>query len=223
MSDTEQLYFEMPIKRSLGIEDFRISDCNKLAFDLVTKFCKEEISTGVISGPPFSGKSHLCKILIKQITNKNIILIDRIEKDLLETIDSCDFLIIENINNIQGINEENHLFHAINFIKQNHKQLLLTSQDSLVNIDLTLEDLKSRLEAMIEASISEPDDKLMESIIIKIFNDRQLLITPKVLNFLMKRLERSYKEINHFIEIIDKTSLKKGKKISIKLINDLLN
>jgi len=223
MSDTEQLYFEMPIKRSLGIEDFRISDCNKLAFDLVTKFCKEEISTGVISGPPFSGKSHLCKILIKQITNKNIILIDRIEKDLLETIDSCDFLIIENINNIQGINEENHLFHAINFIKQNHKQLLLTSQDSLVNIDLTLEDLKSRLESMIEASISEPDDKLMESIIIKIFNDRQLLITPKVLNFLMKRLERSYKEINHFIEIIDKTSLKKGKRISIKLINGLLN
>jgi len=223
MSDIEQLYFEMPIKTSLGIEDFRISDSNKLAFDLVTKFCKEEISTGVISGPPFSGKSHLCKILIKQITNKNIILIDRIEKDLLETIDSCDFLIIENINNIQGINEENHLFHAINFIKQNHKQLLLTSQDSLVNIDLTLEDLKSRLEAMIEASISEPDDKLMESIIIKIFNDRQLLITPKVLNFLMKRLERSYKEINHFIEIIDKTSLKKGKRISIKLINGLLN
>jgi chromosomal replication initiation ATPase DnaA len=63
----------------------------------------------------------------------------------------------------------------------------------------------------------------MESIIIKIFNNRQLLITPSLLNFLMKRLDRSYKEINNFIEIIDKTSLKKGKKISIKLINDILN
>ncbi len=91
------------------------------------------------------------------------------------------------------------------------------------DINLNLEDLKSRLESMIGANISEPDDQLMESIVIKIFNDRQLLITPLLLNYLMKRLDRSYKEINNFIEIIDKTSLKKGKKISIKLIKDILN
>lgn len=223
MSDTEQLYFEMPIKNSLGIEDFRISNSNKLAFDLVISLIKKEIFTGIIFGPPFSGKSHLCKILAKQIKDKKVITIDRINEDMLETIDSCDFLIIENINNIVEINEENHLFHAINFINQNEKQLLLTSQNSLSNINLNLEDLKSRLESMIGVNISEPDDQLMESIIIKIFNNRQLLITPSLLNFLMKRLDRSYREINNFIEIIDKTSLKKGKKISIKLINDILN
>ncbi len=223
MNDTEQLYFEMPIKNSFGIEDFRVSNSNKLAFDLVCSLIKKEIFTGIIFGPPFSGKSHLCKILAEQVKNKKVITIEKIKEDILETIDSCDFLIIENINNILEIDEENLLFHAINFINQNEKQLLLTSQNSLSDINLNLEDLKSRLESMIGANISEPDDELMESIVIKIFNNRQLLITPLLLNYLMKRLDRSYKEINNFIEIIDKTSLKKGKKISVKLIKDILN
>ena len=57
---------------------------------------------------------------------------------------------------------------------------------------------------------------------IKIFNDKQLLINPNVIEFLMARLERSYKSMNDFIERIDKFSLEKGKKITIALINDLV-
>ncbi len=94
MNDTEQLYFDMPIKNSFGIEDFRISNSNKLAFDLVISLIRKEIFTGIIFGPPFSGKSHLCKILTEQIKNKKVITIEKINEDILETIDSCDFLII---------------------------------------------------------------------------------------------------------------------------------
>ncbi|GIR16345.1 MAG: hypothetical protein CM15mP29_3330 [Alphaproteobacteria bacterium] len=37
------------------------------------------------------------------------------------------------------------------------------------------------------AFIEEPDDMLMEALIIKLFNDRQILIKPNIVNFLMQR------------------------------------
>ena len=103
----------------------------------------------------------------------------------------------------------------------NTKELggIIHSDEFLV---IKLEDLKSRLNAILEAKIMQPDDELMKLVLIKIFNDKQLLINPNVINFLKSRLERSYKSINDFIEKIDKFSLEKGKKITIALINDLI-
>ena len=98
----------------------------------------------------------------------------------------------------------------------------MTSRKPISEIDLNLEDLKSRLNSILEAKIKEPDDQLMKLLLIKIFNDKQLKINPNIIDFLVSRLERSYESINLFIEKIDKFSLEKGKKITIPLINDLL-
>ena len=82
--------------------------------------------------------------------------------------------------------------------------------------------MRSRLDAIFEAKIQEPDDKLMEYIIVKIFNDRQIAANPKIVSYLMKRLDRSYEGINKFLDLIDNFSLEKGKRISVKLISEYL-
>ena len=129
----------------------------------------------------------------------------------------------ENIDKVKHDSAEQDLFHIINLVKENNKKLLMTSRKPISEIDLNLEDLKSRLNSILEAKIKEPDDELMRLILVKIFNDKQLKINPNVIDFLVSRLERSYESINFFIEKIDKFSLEKGKKITIPLINDLLN
>ena len=73
------------------------------------------------------------------------------------------------------------------------------------------------------ASIEEPDDTLMEALIIKLFNDRQISVKPKTVNFLMQRIERSYLGVSEIIELIDKVSLSQKKSISIKLIKGLID
>ena len=135
---------------------------------------------------------------------------------------TSDIFILENIDKVKHDKSEQELFHIINLAKENNKKLLMTSRKPISEIDLNLEDLKSRLNSILEAKIKEPDDQLMELILIKIFNDKQLKINPNVIDFLVSRLERSYESINLFIEKIDKFSLEKGKKITIPLINDLL-
>ena len=222
MKNSKQLYFEMPNKTSLGVEDYIVTDSNNFAFDLIAKMIKGEINFGLISGPPYSGKTHLSKILIKSASNYKSSYIDRDYQNILDIFEASDILILENIDKVKHDKAEKDLFHIINLVKENNKKLLMTSRKSISEIDLSLKDLKSRLNSTLEAKIKEPDDQLMELILIKIFNDKQLKINPNVIDFLMSRLVRSYKSINLFIEKIDKFSLEKGKKITIPLINDLL-
>ena len=222
MNNSKQLYFEMPNKSALGIEDYMITDSNNFAFDLIIKMVKGEINFGLISGPPYSGKTHLSKILVKNTINYKSLYIDRDYQNILDKFESSDILILENIDKVKYDKSEQDLFHIINLVKESNKKLLMTSRKSISEIDLSLEDLKSRLNSIIEAKIKEPDDQLMKLILIKIFNDKQLKINPNVIDFLMSRLVRSYESINLFIEKIDKFSLEKGKKITIPLINDLL-
>ena len=222
MKNSKQLYFEMPNKKALGIEDYIVTNSNNFAFDLIVKMVKGEINFGLISGPPYSGKTHLSKILIKNARNYKILYFDRDYQNMLNRFEDSDFFILENINNVKHDKFEQKLFHIINLAKENNKKLLMTSRKPISEIDLNLEDLKSRLNSILESKIKEPDDQLMELLLIKIFNDKQLKINPNIIDFLVSRLERSYESINLFIEKIDKFSLEKGKKITIPLINDLL-
>lgn len=222
MKNSKQLYFDMPDKTALGIEDYIITESNSFAFDLISRMIRGEINQGVISGPSFSGKTHLSKILIKNIGSNESLYIDGDYKKIIEKVGSSNLIVIENIDKVLEDRSEEDLFHIINFTKENDKKLLMTSCKSISNIEFKLEDLKSRLNAILEAKIMQPDDELMKLVLIKIFNDKQLLINPNVIDFLKSRLERSYKSINDFIEKIDKFSLEKGKKITIALINDLI-
>ena len=222
MKNSKQLYFDMPDKTALGIEDYIITESNSFAFDLISRMIRGEINQGVISGPSFSGKTHLSKILIKNIGSNESLYIDRDYKKIIEKVGSSNLIVIENVDKVIEDRSEEDLFHIINFTKESDKKLLMTSGKSISNIEFKLEDLKSRLNAVIEAKIMQPDDELMKLVLIKIFNDKQLLINPNVIDFLRSRLERSYKSINDFIEKIDKFSLERGKKITIALINDLI-
>ena len=131
--------------------------------------------------------------------------------------------IIENIEKITSKEEEIILFHSVNLSKELSKVLLLTSSKKVSELNIQTPDLRSRLEAMQITTILEPDDILMEALIIKLFNDRQLVVKPKVVNFLMQRVERSYLGIMEIIDFLDNSSLSEKKSISIKFINELLN
>ena len=149
MENSKQLYFEMPNNTALGIEDYIITDSNSFAFDLILRMIKNEIKLGIVSGPSFSGKTHLSKILIKNIGTDEHLYIDKDYKNIIEKVGSSNLIVIENIDKVIENKSEEDLFHIINFTKENDKKLLMTSSKSVSNIEFKLEDLKSRLSAII--------------------------------------------------------------------------
>ena len=107
-------------------------------------------------------------------------------------------------------------------IYQDNKYLLILSNKTISKINYNLEDLNSRAKNCISAQIENPDDDLIFAIIVKNFSDRQIKLEKKLLEFIIKRIERSYGKIYEFIYKVDELSLKKKKPINLKTIREIL-
>ena len=114
------------------------------------------------------------------------------------------------------------IFTLINIIDQDNKYLIITSEEPIVNINFNLNDLKSRAKIFLLQNIDKPDDDLIFALILKNLSDRQISLDKKLINYLIKRIDRSYSKIFDFIYKIDEISLKKKKSIDLKIIKEVL-
>ena len=62
----------------------------------------------------------------------------------------------------------------------------------------------------------------MFALILKNLSDRQIIIDKKLIDYITKRVVRSYSKIFDFIYKIDQLSLKKKKSIDFKIIKEAL-
>ena len=128
-------------------------------------------------------------------------------------------IIVENLN--KDINE-NLFYTLLNIIEQDNKYLIVTSKKPIVDFSYKLDDLNSRSKNFLLSSIEKPDDELMFALILKNLSDRQISIDKKLIDFIIKRIDRSYGKIFDFIYKIDEISLKRKKAIDFKIIKEVL-
>ena len=88
---------------------------------------------------------------------------------------------------------------------------------------ITLPDLASRIQGTSVAELRAPDDALLNAVLVKQFSDRQIAIDPKVVNFVLPRMERSFMGIAALVATLDKAALKLGKPISVKMARQVLD
>tara|TARA_B100001057_G_scaffold394737_1_gene404024 strand:- start:7098 stop:7760 length:663 start_codon:yes stop_codon:yes gene_type:complete len=218
MRDLNQLIIEFDFEKNFKDLDFYVSKSNQNVFSLIDNWPKWEKKYLNISGEKFSGKTHLVniflernngyKILAKDINNKHLSQIKIYENIIIEDLD-------ENV-------DEKLLYSLINIIDLENKYLIITSKIPVVEISFKLKDLLSRSKNFILSSISNPDDELMFALILKNLSDRQISLDKKLINYIIKRIDRSYSKISEFIYKIDKMSLKKKKPIDFKIIKEIL-
>ena len=190
-NDNSQLIIDLPTREALGREDFLVNSRNEDAVCFIDNFHNQKINSGILIGSRGSGKTHLVNVLCSNLGRKKWSFLNPKNENIYDIFSINDLVIIEDINNFNSKEDEDFLFHSINLSKELNKALLLTSSRKISKLDFKTLDLVSRLDAMQAAFIEEPDDMLMEALIIKLFNDRQIIIKPNIVNFLMQRIERS--------------------------------
>jgi chromosomal replication initiation ATPase DnaA len=114
------------------------------------------------------------------------------------------------------------MYSIFNLVDQDNKYLIINSINPINEIDFKLNDLKSRSKNCLFAQIYNPDDELMFAIILKSFSDRQIQVNKKLIDFIIKRIDRSYGKIADFIYKVDELSLKKKKAVDLKTIKEIL-
>ena len=218
MKDLNQLLLNFKYKENFKDEDFYVSDSNYYAFTLVNSWPKWEKNFLNICGEKYSGKSHLANIFLKKFKGIKINALSIKNKNLQE-LKIYENIILDNLDlNI----DENLIYSLFNIIDQDNKYLIINSEIPINEINFKLNDLRSRAKNCLIAKIDKPDDELIFALILKNFSDRQIVIDKKLIDFIIKRIDRSYGKIFEFIYKIDELSLKKKKPIDFKLIKDVL-
>ena len=213
-----QLVFKFPFKTTYFEKDFFVSANNFNAYKLIESWPKWPEKKINIFGPTGCGKTHLTNILSKKLKLLSVNA-NKFDGKINNLVKEYDCIVIENYN--ENINEE-LLYSLINHISQFDKNLIINSQSNIKDFNINLVDLKSRLSSFMEIQISLPTDDLIRVIISKSFSDKQIELSSKNLEFIIKNIERSYDKILKFTKDIDNLSLSTGKSININLIKKVL-
>ncbi len=218
MRELNQQIIKFDYEKNFKYEDFYVSKSNEHILNFFDNWPKWEKNFVNINGENFSGKTHLVNIFLKK--NKGI----KLEAKLLNNNHLKEIKVYENIilENLEKNVNEKLIYTLLNIIEQDNKYLIATSIDPITNIKFELNDLKSRTKNFLLQTIEKPDDELIFALLLKNFSDRQISIEKKLINFIIKRIDRSYSKIFDFIYKIDEMSLKKKKSIDFKTIKDVL-
>jgi len=215
-----QLIFKFPFSKKYYKQDFFVSNNNFSAYKLIEEWPTWPGKWLNIFGASGSGKTHLAKILEKKINKIKLIDAKNVDDEIIRDLNTIDCLIIDSFeNNI----EENLLYSILNESKQLENYILINSTPSIKNINFDLKDLKSRINSFLYIGIELPTDDLLKVIISKTFSDKQVNINPKISDYIINNVERSYEKLFKFLKDVDEMSLSTGKSININLIKKVLN
>jgi chromosomal replication initiation ATPase DnaA len=215
-----QLIFKFPFSKRYYEQDFFVSNNNFSAFRLIESWPIWPGKWLNIYGDTGSGKTHLAKILEKKIDKIKLIDAKDINDKIVQDLINIDCLIIDSFNN--NINEK-LLYSILNQSKQLENYVLINSIPSIKNIRFNLEDLQSRINSFVYIGIELPTDDLLKVIISKTLSDKQISINPKISDFIINNVERSYEKMFKFLKDVDEMSLSTGKSININLIKKVLD
>ena len=218
MSNLNQLILSFEYEQNFKNLDFYVSKSNAHVFNLINNWSLQKEKFLNIIGEKFCGKSHLISIFLEK--NEGLrINSDELNNHFFKKIKFYKNIILEDLT--LRINEK--LFYSlINIVEAENKHLIVTSDVSIVNLNFKLSDLKSRSKNFTLTSIENPDDDLIFALVLKNLSDRQISINKKLIDYIIKRIDRSYSNISDFVYKIDQLSLKKKRSIDFGIIKEAL-
>ncbi len=213
----KQQAIKFQFREAKNRENYIVGDSNINAIKWIDKYPHWKSSGLIIEGPKSSGKSHLVRVWQRK-SNCNIFESEKVNNEEMNANDNKN-LAIENLENIKNYE---FFLHLLNYKKEKKLKYLLTTTYSIGSLNIQLKDIKSRLLELPKANISLPSDKLLKGLIVKLLKDKGVVITSKLLEYTINRIERSYEAVNFFVQDLNKISLEKKKNISISLIKEIL-
>tara|TARA_B100000900_G_scaffold206763_1_gene175338 strand:- start:491 stop:1153 length:663 start_codon:yes stop_codon:yes gene_type:complete len=218
MRNLNQLILKFDYEQNFKYDDYYVSNSNKYPFNIITSWPKWEKKFINVIGEKFSGKTHLINVFLKKFNGIKINA-NLLDNDFLNKIKIYENVVVEDLHSKI---DEKLFFTLMNIIDQDNKYLIITSEKPIDNIRFKLNDLNSRAKNFLLTYIENPEDDLIYAIILKNLSDRQIIIEKKLIEYIIKRVERSYSKIFDFIYKIDEISLKKKKPIDFKIIREVL-
>lgn len=215
-----QLAFDLHFRAALGREDFLVSPVNAAAVDTVDRWQQWPQRAHAIAGPAGSGKSHLVEVW-RSLSGAVRFPALALQESAVAVATAAGAVAVEDVD--RGIADERALFHLFNLAREGRLSLLITTRALPGELDIALPDLRSRLRAVALTLIDPPDEALLRALLVKLMADRQLAIAPKVVEYVVRRMERSADAARQFVRALDQHALAARRDVTIHLAREVLD
>ena len=227
MSETAQIAFKFSPQTYLRREDFMVSKCNFEAVRIIDSWPQWPYFAVCLYGPQGCGKTHLAQIFSDKVSVLTRypykIPCLNAKKIKLETppelFKQHKCLIVEDLTS--DINQE-AFFHLYNLYRDEGGFILFTASQAPARINFSLPDLRSRLNIVPAVEIGEPDDEMLSALIIKLFSDRQLIVAPEIIAYMLKNMQRSFAYCNKLVAEIDNISLIRKRAVTLNIVKEAI-
>jgi len=219
-----QLIFPLPAKPALGRDDFFVSPANSVAVATIENWKTWPQNKLVLFGASGSGKTHLAHVWADMSSGKVIDAVDLAKTDISAWASEGARLVVEDVDRVAGNAElERALFHLHNLVLAEQGFLLLTGEKPPRHWEISLPDLASRIQATNAVQLEPPDDELLTAILLKLFADRQLTVSPLLVDYLVKRMDRSFEGAQRLVAALDDAALSEQRSITRALAAAVLD
>ena len=177
------------------------------------------------------GKSHLLhasSAYASQLGKTSVCLscteLLQLSVEVLDGLEQIDFICLDDIQLLAGnLLWQQAVFDLYNRVLEQNNHLLISGNQSVGQLGLTLPDLISRLSWGLTEQLKPLSD--IEKVIALQFraSKRGLMLTDDAANFLLNRLSREMANLIASLDILDKASIREQRKITIPFIKDILN
>ena len=214
-----QLTLNLHCSTAFGRSDFLISDSNAAAMAWIERWPDWPASPLVMHGPPGCGKTHLAHLWSERASAVLLTGAALDEEGLAQLVarHSCR-VVIDNADEAPEL----ALLHTYNWCWGCRGSLLIIARLPPARWRIALDDLSSRLRAAHTVEIGRPDDALLAGVLVKHFADRQLSVSPGVISFLIRRIERSFACAADIAARLDAAALREKSPVTIALARTVL-
>jgi chromosomal replication initiation ATPase DnaA len=214
-----QLAFDLPHRTASGADDFLVASPNAEAVAWLDRWPDWPGPGLAIYGPQGCGKTHLLRVWQARSGAR---LLRAAELDFFDLAGFAAGPQAVALDDCGGPLPEQPLLHLYNLLASAGRQLLLAGREPPSRWPVELPDLRSRLGALPAVAIAPPDDALLAGLLVKLFADRQLRIDAAVVNYLLKRMERSFAAAERLVARMDATALQSRRAVTVALARDAL-
>lgn len=213
-----QLPLDLAGAAGMAREDLVVGQSNQAAVALIDRWPDWPAPVVVLAGPAGAGKSHMGAVW-RARSGASAFFAAQLGEDALAAVAKGPVLIDDAD---AGPLDEEGLFHLINAVRGAGSHLLMTARRFPVSWQVSLPDLDSRLKAAALVEIDEPDDALLAAIIAKLFADRQVEVEPHVIDYVVRRIERSLATAISVVDRLDRLALERKSRISRALAAEVI-
>jgi len=172
-------------------DEFLVTQSNERAIQQLEHWSTWPVAAVVVTGPRKSGRSLLARIFAAKAGGQ---LIDDAEQQ-----------------------KEADIFHAWNRAQETRKPVVIVAYAAPPEWAIRLPDLRSRLVASPTLRLGDPDEALMRALFERQFYRRGLDARPDLIEWLVRRIERTHVALLRAVDVLDEAVLGSRKRLSIAL------